>query len=62
MPALGELNERVTSIEEVREALNEMKSGKTPRLKGCQVGCLKKGGKKDENTSFDVGSIYELDW
>ena len=28
MPVLGELNERAILIEEVREALNDMKSGK----------------------------------
>ena len=29
---------------EVREAVNEMKSGKAPGLDGFQVECLKKGG------------------
>ena len=28
MPVLGDLNERAISLEEVREALNEMRSGK----------------------------------
>ena len=44
MPVLGDLNERVISLEEVREAVNEMKSGKAPGLDGFPVECLKKGG------------------
>ena len=32
MPVLGEINERAISIEEVREAVKEMKSGKVPAL------------------------------
>ena len=40
MPVLGELNERAISIEEVREAVNEMKSGKAPGLDGFPVECL----------------------
>ena len=32
MPVLGDLNERAISLEEVREAVNEMKSGKAPGL------------------------------
>ena len=44
MPVLGDLNERAISLEEVREVVNEMKSGKAPRLNGFPVECLKKGG------------------
>ena len=42
MPVLGDLNEREISLEEVGEAVNEMKSGKIPD--GFPVECLKKGG------------------
>ena len=38
---LGELSERAISIEAVRDAVNEMKSGKTPGLDGFPVKCLK---------------------
>ena len=41
---LGDLNERAISLEEVREAVSEMKSGKAPVLDGFPVECLKKGG------------------
>ena len=41
---LGDLNERAISLEEVREAVNEMRSGKAPGLDGFPVECLKKGG------------------
>ena len=44
MPVLGDLNERAISLEEVREAVNEMRSGKAPGLDGFPVECLKKGG------------------
>ena len=44
MPVLGDLNERSISFEEVREAVNEIKSGKAPALDGFPVECLKKGG------------------
>ena len=40
MPVLGDLNERAISLEEVREAVNEMKSGKAPELDGFPVECL----------------------
>ena len=36
---LGESNERAISIEEVREAVNELKSGKAPSLDGFPVEC-----------------------
>ena len=35
---------KVISIEEVREAVNEVKFGTAPSLDGSPVGCLKKGG------------------
>ena len=41
---LGDLNERAISLEEVGEAVNEMKSGKDPGLDGFLLECLKKGG------------------
>ena len=41
---LGDLNERAISLEEVGEAVNEMKSGKAPALDGFPVECLKKDG------------------
>ena len=41
---LRALNERAISLEEVREAVNEMKSVKAPGLDGFPVECLKKGG------------------
>ena len=34
MPVLGDLNERAISLEEVGEAMNEMRSGKAPGLDG----------------------------
>ena len=40
MPVLGDLNERSISLEEVREAVNEIKSGKVPGLDGFPVECL----------------------
>ena len=43
MPVLG-VNERAISLEEVGEAVNEMKLGKAPGLDGFPVECLKKGG------------------
>ena len=44
MPVLADLNERAISLEEMEEAVNEMKSGKAPVLNGFPVECLKKGG------------------
>ena len=44
MPVLGDMNERTISLEEVGEAVNEMKSGKAPWLDEFLVECLKKGG------------------
>ena len=42
---LGDWNERAISLEEVGEAVNEMKSGKAPMLDSFPVECLKKGGR-----------------
>ena len=68
MPVLGDLNERSISLEEVREAVNEMKSGKAPGLDGFPVECLKKGGMavlkwlvRLLNLSFDMG-VVPMDW
>ena len=36
----GELNERAISMEKVREAVNEMKSGDAPGLHGFIAACL----------------------
>ena len=44
MPLLEELNEIAVLIEEVRKAVNEMKSGKAPGLDEFLVECLKRGG------------------
>ena len=44
MPVLGEFNERAISVEEVIEAVNEMKSGKAPGLDGFPMEYLNKGG------------------
>ena len=44
MPVLGDLNERAISLDDVREAVNEMRSGKAPGLDGFPVECVKKGG------------------
>ena len=41
---LRNLNKRTISLEEVLEAVNEMKSGKAPGLDGFPVECVKKGG------------------
>ena len=41
---LGDLNRRAISLVEVREAVNEIKSGKAPGLHGFLVECFKKGG------------------
>ena len=44
MPVFGDLNERAISLEEVGEAVNEIKSGKASGLDGFPVECFKKGG------------------
>ena len=41
---LGDFNERAISLEEVDEAVNEMKPGKAPGLDEFPVECLKKRG------------------
>ena len=62
---LGDLNERAISLEDVGEAVNEMKSGKAPGLDG---GMLKKGVMavlewlvRLVNLSFDKG-VVPMDW
>ena len=64
MPVLADLNERAISLEEVGEAVNEMKSGKAPGLDGFPVECLKKGGMavlewldRLLNLGFDMGVV-----
>ena len=64
----GDLNERAISLEEVREAVNEIRSGKAPGLDGFLVECLKKGGMEVLewlvrllNLSFDMG-VVPMDW
>ena len=63
-PVLGDRNERAISLEEVGEAVNEMKYGKAPGLDGFRVECLKKGGMavlewqvRLFNLSFDMGVV-----
>ena len=64
VPVLRDLNERAISLEELEEAVNEMKSGKAPWLDGFPVECLKKGGMavlewlvRLLNFSFDMGVV-----
>ena len=61
---LRDLNERAISLEEVGEAVNEMKSGKALGLDGFPVECLKQGGMEVLewlvrllNLSFDMGVV-----
>ena len=68
LPVLRELNERAISIEEVREAVKEMKSGKAQGLDGFPVERLKKGGiamlewlVRMLNASLDMG-VVPMDW
>ena len=68
MPLLGDLNERAISLEEVGEAVKEIKSGKAPGRDGFLVECLKKGGMavlewlvRLLNGNFDIG-ILRMDW
>ena len=68
VPVLGDLNERAISLEEVGEAVNEMKSGKARGLDGFPVECLKKGGivvlewlVRLLNLSLDMG-VVPMDW
>ena len=60
---LGNLNGRAISLVEVREEVNEMKSGKAPGLDGFPVECLNKCGMEVfewqvrlSNVSFDMGA------
>ena len=64
MLVLGDLNERAISLEEVWEAVNEMKSGKASGLDEFPVECLKKGGMavlewlvRLSKLSFDMGVV-----
>ena len=64
----GDLNEGAISLEEVGEALNEMRSGKAPGLDGFPVECLKKSGMavlewlvRLLNLRFVVG-VVPMDW
>ena len=61
---VGEYNERVISLEEVREAPNAMKSVEALGQDGFPVKCLKKCGMARLewlvillNTSFDMGVV-----
>ena len=61
-------SERATSLEEVEEAVKEMRSGKAPGLEGFPVECLKKGGMavlewlvRLLNLSFDIG-VVPMGW
>ena len=63
-PVLGDLKGRSISLAEVREAVNDMKSGKAPGLDGFPVECLKKGGMavlewlvRLLNVRFDMGVV-----
>ena len=65
---LGDLNERAILLDELREAVNEMKSGKVRGLDGLPMDCFKKGGKavlewlvRLLNVSFDIG-VVPMDW
>ena len=67
-PMLGDLKGRAILVVEVREAVNEMKSGKAPGLDGFPVECLQKGGiavlewlVRLLNVSFDMG-VVPMDW
>ena len=67
-PMLGDLNGRAISLVEVRQAVNEMKSGKAIGLDGFPVECLKKSGMavlewlvRLLNVSFDIG-VVPMDW
>lgn len=61
-------DDTVISVEEVQEAVREMKAGKAPGLDGCVVECLKCGGVKIIewlvrvlNVCFESG-IVPVDW
>ena len=68
MLVLGDLNEKAISLNEVGEAVNEMKSDKATGLDGFPVECLKKVGMavlewlfRLLNLSFDMG-VVPIDW
>ena len=68
MLVLGDLNEIAISLEEVLEAVNEMKSDRATWLDGFLLECLKKGGVavlewlvRQLNLSFDMG-VVPVDW
>ena len=44
VPIMGEENERESTIEEVKRALNETKGGKAPGMDGVRVEMLQEGG------------------
>ena len=63
-PVLGDLNVNAISLEEGKEAVNEMKSGMAPGLDGFPMKCLKKGGMavlewlvRLLNLSFEIGIV-----
>ena len=65
---LGDLNGTAILLEEVREAVNEMKSGKAPGLDGFPLECLKKSGTAVSellvrllNVRFDI-RLVSMDW
>ena len=65
---MGDLNERAISLDEVGDAVNEMKSGKAPGLDIFPLEYLKKGGMavlewlvRRLNVSFDMG-VVPMDW
>ena len=68
IPVFGDLNERVISLEEVGEAVNEIKSGKATGMGRLPMECLNKGGMtvlewlvRLLNVSFDMG-VAPMDW
>ena len=68
IPVLRDIYERGIALEEVEEAVNEMKSGKAILLDGLPVEYLKKGGMavlewlvRLLNLSFDMG-VVPIDW
>ena len=68
MPVFGDLNERAISLEEVGEAVNEIKSCKAPGLDKFPVECLQQGSMgvlewlvRLLNLSFDMG-VEPMNW
>ena len=58
---LGEFNELAISLDDVREAVKEMKSGKAPGLDGFPVERLKKGGMAVLEW-YGTGGMAVLEW